>query len=211
MATFVKRIMDLTVSSVLLLLLWPLFLLVAILIKLDSPGPVVFRSRRAGKDGKPFTMYKFRSMRPDAEAVLSQIAHLNKAAPHMIKIENDPRVTRIGRFLRNSGIDELPQLVNVIKGEMSLIGPRPQEFDKVALYTPYQRRRLEVRPGITGLWQVKARHSPSFDERVQWDLLYIDNWSFWLDLKIMLWTIGVVIRDSLQKINQGKPDVIVQP
>jgi len=211
MAALVKRMVDLVVSITLLLLLWPLFLIVAILIKLDSPGPVVFRSRRAGKDGNPFIMYKFRSMRTDAETALSQIAHLNKAAPYMIKIENDPRVTRIGRFLRNSGIDELPQLVNVIRGEMSLIGPRPQEFDKVVLYTPYQRRRLEVRPGITGLWQVKARHSPSFDERVQWDLLYIDNNSLWLDMKIVLWTIGVIVRDSLQTNKQGEPDVIAQP
>lgn len=197
---FVKRLVDLAISLVLFPFLGPFFLLVAILIKVDSPGPVIYRSRRAGKDGKPFTMYKFRSMREDAEDILSKIAHLNKAGPYMIKIDNDPRVTRIGWFLRNSGIDELPQLVNVIKGDMSLIGPRPQEFDKVALYTPHQRRRLEVRPGITGLWQVNARHSPSFAERVRWDLKYIDNWSLWLDFKIMLRTITVVIRDSLRTL-----------
>lgn len=189
--------MDLAISTILLLFLWPVFLLIAVLIKVDSPGPVVFKSLRAGIGGKSFIMYKFRSMREDAEDMLPNIAHLNRAAPYMIKIDNDPRVTRIGWFLRNSGVDELPQLLNVIKGEMSLVGPRPQEFDRVALYTPYQRRRLEVRPGITGLWQVKARHSPSFDERVQWDLLYIDNWSLWLDIKIIVWTIMVITRDSL--------------
>lgn len=200
MARVIKRVMDLAVSVTLLLVLWPFFLLIAVLIKVDSPGPAIFKSRRAGKDREPFIMYKFRSMREDAEDVLPEIAHLNKAAPYMVKIDDDPRVTRIGWFLRNSGIDELPQFVNVIRREMSLIGPRPQEIDKVALYTPHQRRRLEVRPGITGLWQVKARHSPSFDERVRWDLEYIDNWSLWLDLKIVLWTIVVMIRDSLRTL-----------
>lgn len=200
MASFVKKAMDLIISVALLLFLWPFLLLVAVLIKMDSPGPVVFRSLRAGKDGKPFIMYKFRSMREDAEAILPQISYLNKAGPYMIKIDNDPRVTRIGWFLRNSGVDELPQLFNVLKGEMSLVGPRPQELDKVALYTPHQRRRLEVRPGITGLWQVRARHSPSFDERVRWDLLYIDDWSLWLDIKIIPWTISVIIRDSLRAL-----------
>jgi len=197
MAKCVKRLMDLALSVILLLCLWPFLLLIALLVKLDSPGPAIFKSQRAGRNGKPFIMYKFRSMYEDAEAVLPQLAHLNKAAPYMIKIDNDPRVTRLGLVLRNSGIDELPQLLNVIKGEMSLVGPRPQEFDKVALYTPHQRRRLEVRPGITGLWQVKARHSSSFDERVRWDLLYIDNRSLWLDVKIMLMTVIVIFRDSL--------------
>jgi len=197
MAKLIKRFMDVLISLLLLVLLWPVFLLIAILIKVDSPGPVIFKSRRAGKDGQPFIMYKFRTMRQDAEKILPEIAHLNKASPHMVKIDNDPRITRIGWFLRNSGIDEFPQLLNVLKGEMSLVGPRPHEFDKIALYTSYQRRRLEVHPGITGLWQVNARHSLSFDERVRWDIEYIDNWSLWLDIKIMVQTVAVMIRDSL--------------
>lgn len=204
MAKLIKRLMDVSLSVFLIMFLWPIFLLIAVLIKLDSPGPVIFKSQRAGKDGRPFTMYKFRTMRQDAEEILPKIAHLNKASPHMIKIDNDPRVTRVGWFLRNSGLDEFPQLFNVLKGEMSLVGPRPHEFDKITLYTPHQRRRLEVRPGITGLWQVNARHSPSFDERVRWDIEYIDNWSLWLDIKIMLQTVVVMIRDSLYTLRDRR-------
>ena len=141
MAKCVKRLMDLALSVILLLCLWPFLLLIALLVKLDSPGPAIFKSQRAGRNGKPFIMYKFRSMYEDAEAVLPQLAHLNKAAPYMLKMDNDPRVTRLGLVPRDSCIDELPKRLNVLKGEISLVGPRPQAVDKVALYTLHQRRR----------------------------------------------------------------------
>src|SRR3990172_215857 len=142
-------------------------LLVALLIRLDSPGPVIFRQRRVGRGGIPFDMYKFRTMQADAEAVLEALQEHNQGGDQLIRIPNDPRVTRVGRWLRGIGLDELPQLVNVLKGEMSLIGPRPQSPNEVALYDHHQRRRLEVLPGITGLWQVTSRGDPSFDEFVR--------------------------------------------
>ncbi len=180
-----KRLLDLGLTTLALALTWPLWLLIAAVIKLDSPGPVLFRSTRVGRQGRHFTMYKFRTMSVDAEALLPQIAHLNLGGPYMIKIPNDPRVTRVGRFLRRSGLDELPQLWHVLRGEMSLVGPRPQAPHEVALYTPHQRRRLAAVPGLTGLWQVTARDNPSFDEWVRLDLEYIDHWSLGLDLRIM--------------------------
>jgi len=187
-----KRIMDLVLSMLLLLLSWPLWLLIAILIKLDSEGPIIFKAQRVGKGGKVFILYKFRTMVKDAEQKLGELAHLNEGGPYMIRIPNDPRVTRVGRILRRLNLDELPQLINVLKGDISLIGPRPQAPNEVALYSSYQRRRLEVLPGATGLWQVTCREEADFDKWVHMDIEYIDNWSLWLDVKIALKTVWVI-------------------
>jgi len=184
-----KRVLDVALSVILLAATWPLFFVIAVAIKLDSDGPVVFRQTRVGKNGKPFTLYKFRTMVKDAEARLREVGHLNEGGPFMVKIRNDPRITRVGKFLRRSSLDELPQLVNVLQGNMSLVGPRPQTPDEVALYNSEQRRRLKVKPGLTGLWQVKARGSANFDEWVYFDIKYIENWSLCLDFRIMVATL----------------------
>jgi lipopolysaccharide/colanic/teichoic acid biosynthesis glycosyltransferase len=173
-------------------LLSPLLAIIWFGIRLDSRGAAIFKAQRVGKHGQVFTMYKFRTMCVDAEARLVQIAHLRQGGPYMIKIPSDPRVTRFGRFLRRTSLDELPQLWNVVKGEMSLVGPRPQAPDEVALYNSRQRCRLEVTPGITGLWQVTARDIPDFEEWIRLDLQYIAGWSLWLDFKILLRTFGEV-------------------
>jgi lipopolysaccharide/colanic/teichoic acid biosynthesis glycosyltransferase len=188
-----KRTVDVVLSLLLLIAASPLMLAVAIGVRLDSSGPAIFRQRRVGIDGRQFTMLKFRSMADDAEQRLAGLAHLNTGGSHMIRIPSDPRVTRLGAFLRRSSLDELPQLVNVLRGEMSLVGPRPQSPNEVALYSPRQQRRLSVRPGMTGLWQVTARDDPSFAEWVRLDLDYIQHWSLGLDLKILLRTPGVVL------------------
>lgn len=188
-----KRIIEVGVSSLLLVMAFPLMLAVAIGVRLDSSGPAIFRQRRVGMDGREFTMLKFRSMSADAEQRLAGLAHLNTGGSHLIRIPSDPRVTRFGAFLRRSSLDELPQLVNVLRGEMSLVGPRPQSPSEVALYTSRQRQRLGVRPGMTGLWQITARDDPSFDEWVRLDLEYIRRWSLGLDLKILARTPGVVL------------------
>lgn len=193
---FVKGVVDRCISGMLLVLLAPFVPLIAIAIKIDSRGPVFFNRNRVGKGGREFVMYKFRTMEVDAERRLQDLQHLNAGGQYMIKIKDDPRVTRVGRFLRTSSVDELPQLMNVFKGEMSLIGPRPQAPNEVALYTPEQRRRLAVQPGITGLWQIRARHEPSFDQMVACDLEYIDRWSLALDLMIAGLTIAQILRDT---------------
>jgi lipopolysaccharide/colanic/teichoic acid biosynthesis glycosyltransferase len=191
-----KRTMDIVMAGALLVLLVPLMLLAAVAIKLDSPGPVSYNRRRVGKDGRPFVMYKLRTMTANAEQRLADLQHLNRGGPHMIKIANDPRVTRVGRLLRATSIDELPQLLNVLKGEMSLVGPRPQTPDEVALYTEEHRLRLTVKPGMTGLWQVRDRHNASFERWMAWDLAYVRGWSLWLDLSIACQTIALIVVDS---------------
>ena len=191
-----KRAFDLVLAALVLALLWPLFLAIAVAIVLGSPGPVLYRGGRVGKDGRQFGLYKFRTMRADAEQLLANLSDLNRGGPYMIRIPNDPRVTRVGRWLRRHNLDELPQVINVVRGEMSFIGPRPQAPDEVARYNNRQRRRLQVLPGITGLWQVTARHSTDFDDWVRLDLQYIDAWSFWLDLKISWRTAGVLLFGS---------------
>ena len=188
-----KRALDVGVSSLLLVLVSPLLLAVAIGVRLDSSGPVLFRQTRVGLNGGEFTMLKFRSMCADAEQRLAGLAHLNSGGSHLIRIPSDPRVTRLGAFLRRTSLDELPQLLNVLHGEMSLVGPRPQSPSEVALYTSLQRQRLSVLPGMTGLWQVTSRDNPSFDEWVRLDLDYIRRWSLGLDLKILLRTPLVVL------------------
>lgn len=190
-----KRAFDIVVASLLLILLMPAFLVVALLIMIDSRGPVLFRQRRMGRHGREFMCIKFRTMCENAEQMLSALADRNEATGPLFKMRDDPRRTRIGRLLRN-GFDELPQLWNVLKGEMSLVGPRPAIPAEVAAYEPWQRRRLDVRPGATGLWQVSGRSDVTFDEMVLLDLYYIENWSPILDIRILLKTIPVILVGS---------------
>jgi lipopolysaccharide/colanic/teichoic acid biosynthesis glycosyltransferase len=183
-----KRAVDFLLSAIGLIVLAPVFLVAAIAIKLDSRGPVFFKQRRIGKHLKPFNMLKFRTMVVDAEARLAALEQENQRKGPLFKLDVDPRVTRIGRFLRASSLDELPQLINVIKGEMSLVGPRPALPAEVAEFPIELRERHRVRPGITGLWQVEARDNPSFDAYQRLDLFYVENWSLALDLVVMLGT-----------------------
>jgi exopolysaccharide biosynthesis polyprenyl glycosylphosphotransferase len=193
----VKRCMDVILSSALLVLVAPLFLIVSLLIKLSSPGPVFFVQERVGLNKRRFKLYKFRTMIPDAEQKMREIEHLNEASGPVFKIKNDPRITTLGRILRKTSIDELPQLINVFRGDMSLVGPRPlpvrdyQGFDQ-----DWVRRRFSVRPGITCLWQVNGRSSIQFDKWMELDMKYIDEWSLSLDLKILARTIPAVLKGS---------------
>jgi exopolysaccharide biosynthesis polyprenyl glycosylphosphotransferase len=190
-----KRVVDVVGSVVLLVVLAIPMLVVALLIRLTSPGPVLFRQQRAGLNGRPFTMYKFRTMVTNAEQLKHELEQLNEMSGPVFKITNDPRVTPIGRFLRRYSIDELPQLINVLRGEMSLVGPRPLPVDEVARFDDVShRRRLSVKPGLTCLWQISGRSElRDFKEWVRLDLEYIDHWSLWLDFKILLRTIPVVL------------------
>ncbi len=191
---FLKRLMDLTVAVAGLLLLAPLMGLVAAAIRLTSPGPALFRQVRCGLNGRRFVLYKFRTMYADAEARLQEVAHLNEVRGPAFKARRDPRVTPLGRILRRLSLDELPQLINVLKGDMSLVGPRPPLPEEVARYERWQRRRLAMKPGLTGLWQVSGRAEiADFDRWTQLDLAYIDHWSLWLDLKILLRTLPAVL------------------
>jgi exopolysaccharide biosynthesis polyprenyl glycosylphosphotransferase len=190
-----KQVIDLAAAFVLLIPLAPLFLVVTLLIKLTSPGPVLFRQQRSGLNGRPFTMLKFRSMVSDAEQLKQELAALNEMTGPVFKLAGDPRVTPVGRFLRRFSIDEFPQLINVLRGEMSLVGPRPLPVDEVMRFDDFaHRRRLSVKPGLTCLWQVSGRNNVTdFKDWVRLDLEYIDNWSLWLDFKILLRTIPVVV------------------
>ncbi len=188
-----KRAMDLLLLGLAMPLLLPFALLCALLIKLESPtGPVVFVQRRTGKGGRIFAMYKFRTMVPNAEELKKDLAHLNELQWPDFKITNDPRVTRVGKFLRKTSLDELPQLWNVVKGEMSLVGPRPTSFSPET-YALWQTERLDVVPGITGLWQLLGRGSSEFDERLRLDIAYIENRCLWLDIQILLHTLPAVL------------------
>jgi exopolysaccharide biosynthesis polyprenyl glycosylphosphotransferase len=191
----IKQIIDLVGALVLLALLSVIYVPVAILIKLTSPGPILFRQQRCGLNGRPFTMLKFRSMVTNAEQRQAELAALNEMDGPVFKVTNDPRVTPIGRWLRKYSIDEVPQLFNVLRGEMSLVGPRPLPVDEVERFDdPAHRRRLSVKPGMTCLWQISGRNEVrDFRDWVRLDLEYIDNWSLWLDLKIMWRTIPVVL------------------
>jgi len=190
---FLKRAMDIVLSSLILILLCPLFLLIAVAIKLDSRGPVVLRQIRVGKGERLFTCFKFRSMRENADAEKAQLLERNEANGVWFKMRNDPRVTNVGRLLRRFSMDELPQFLNVLMGHMSMVGPRPAVPAEVQRYQPWHRRRLEVAPGITGLWQVSGRSNLSFDEAVLLDLYYIENWSLLLDLQLLLRTVPRII------------------
>jgi len=188
-----KRAMDVAVSLVSLLVAAPLFILpAAVLIRLNSPGPVVFRQKRVGRNGRLFTLYKLRTMKADAEGMKEALSARNEMDGPAFKMKNDPRVTGVGRVLRKLSIDELPQLWNVLRGDMSLVGPRPPLPTEVAKYERWQRRRLSMRPGITCIWQVSGRNEVSFRQWMEMDLEYIDNWSLGLDLKILLKTIPSV-------------------
>ncbi|MBV9760560.1 MAG: sugar transferase [Acidobacteriaceae bacterium] len=194
---FVKRILDLLVSSISVVILAPLLLLVSILIKLTSPGPVLFIQKRVGLHKRPLRVYKFRTMSVDAEQRMREIEHLNEASGPVFKIKNDPRITPIGKILRKTSVDELPQLFNVIKGEMSLVGPRPLPVrDYEGFSEDWQRRRFSVKPGITCLWQVQGRSSIAFQQWMELDLEYIEKWSLWLDVQILLQTIPAVLKGS---------------
>jgi exopolysaccharide biosynthesis polyprenyl glycosylphosphotransferase len=190
----VKRFVDVILSVLLLCLLWPLFILVAVSIKADSPGPVLFRQKRVGFNGRIFDCLKFRTMVENAEELKRNLRVLNEMDGPVFKMRNDPRVTRVGRFLRKTSIDELPQLVNVLAGHMSLVGPRPPVPDEVDKYELGDRRRLSVVPGITCLWQVEGRNTISFAQWMDLDRQYIDQWSLWLDFKILAKTIPAVLR-----------------
>ncbi|WP_410429642.1 sugar transferase [Metabacillus litoralis] len=188
-----KRTLDISGALVGLIILSIILLVVALLIKLEDPkGPIFFSQRRVGKDGKEFKMYKFRSMVTDAEAKLEELLKYNEVEGAMFKMKDDPRVTKIGRFIRKTSIDELPQLFNVLKGDMSLVGPRPPLPREVEEYTSYHMQRLLVKPGCTGVWQSSARNSVGFEEMVEMDLYYIRNRSFIFDLKIIFKTIIVL-------------------
>lgn len=188
-----KRSIDLIVGAITLVVVSPLLALVSILIKLDSPGPVILRQTRIGKGSRPFTVLKFRSMREDAEAMKDQLASQNESQGPLFKMRNDPRMTRVGRVIRKLSIDELPQLINVMRGEMSLVGPRPPLPSEVDQYASWQRKRFEVLPGITGLAQISGRSDLTFDETLRFDFFYIENWSPLMDLKIILKTLPGVI------------------
>ena len=191
----VKRGFDLAVCIWLLPVVAILMLLLALIIRLDSPGSILIAQERTGRDGRRFRMYKFRTMVRNAEELKAGLAHLNVLPPPDFKIPKDPRITRVGMILRQTSLDELPQLFNVLRGDMSLVGPRPTSFEPTT-YSLWHTRRLEVTPGITGLWQVKGRNLTTFDERLRLDIEYIEHRSFWLDLKILLQTVPAVFRRS---------------
>lgn len=191
-----KRAFDLTFAVALSLLSLPVIVVAALAIKLSDGGPVLFAHRRVGKDGRVFRLYKFRTMVPDAEERRSDLDHLNEAGQHFFKIRHDPRVTSVGRFLRKWSIDEIPQFWNVIRGDMSMVGPRPPMPNEVARYEPWHRRRLRIKPGITGVWQVSGRSEVPFDEAVRLDLFYIENWSLGYDLFLLAKTVIAVLGRS---------------
>jgi exopolysaccharide biosynthesis polyprenyl glycosylphosphotransferase len=188
-----KRVMDISVASLILLLFLPVIPVIVLLIKLDSRGPILFRQRRVGKSGREFDFYKFRSMHTGAENVIASLRPLSGVDGPVFKLKEDPRVTGTGRFLRRSSLDELPQLLNVLKGDMSVVGPRPNLPSEVSQYLPWQRRRLDVTPGITCYWQIAGRSHIGFQEWMRLDLEYIRNRSLITDLKIILKTIPAVI------------------
>ncbi|HDR4566997.1 sugar transferase [Bacillus paranthracis] len=189
-----KRLIDIFGSLCGLIFLSPIFLIVALFIKLEDPkGPVFFKQIRVGKDEKEFGMYKFRSMVIDAEEQLNDLLQLNEVSGAMFKMKEDPRITKIGKFIRKTSIDELPQLLNVLKGEMSLVGPRPPLPREVKEYTLYDKQRLLVTPGCTGLWQVTERNSVGFAEMVELDLTYIRKRNTWFDCKLILKTVLVLV------------------
>jgi exopolysaccharide biosynthesis polyprenyl glycosylphosphotransferase len=188
-----KRVLDIIGAALALVVLSPLMAGTALAIWLANGQPILFRQVRIGLHGRPFTIYKFRTMVADAEAQLETLAELSDTKGAAFKMENDPRVTRVGRFVRGWTLDELPQLINVLRGDMSLVGPRPAPPREVDAYDIWHRRRLSVRPGMTGLWQVEARFDEHFDDRAELDLRYIDHWSLWMDFGILLKTVPAVL------------------
>jgi exopolysaccharide biosynthesis polyprenyl glycosylphosphotransferase len=190
----VKRTMDIYLALAALLITIPLTLLIALAIKIDSRGPIIYRQTRIGKHGKPFTFYKFRSMRVGSDKQLQALQVLNETGGVTFKMKNDPRRTRVGKFLRRTSLDELPQLINILLGQMSFVGPRPPIDREVEKYQEWHYRRLEVACGLTGLWQVSGRSKLTFDDMVKLDIYYAENWSLWLDIKILIRTIPAVLK-----------------
>jgi exopolysaccharide biosynthesis polyprenyl glycosylphosphotransferase len=188
-----KRGLDIVLSVLALTFFLPVLVVVAIAVKLDSRGPIFYFSERIGKKGRVFRCTKFRTMVRDAEKRRADVMHMNERDGVLFKISNDPRITKLGRFLRKYSLDELPQFFDVLRGDMSIVGPRPPLASEVREYKLSHLRRLDVTPGITGLWQVQARQDPSFDSYISLDVTYIENWSIWLDLKILARTVGVVL------------------
>jgi exopolysaccharide biosynthesis polyprenyl glycosylphosphotransferase len=193
MGLVLKRVLDMLLATLTLVALSPVLLAIALAVKLDSHGPVLYSSERIGKKGRVFKCIKFRTMVRDAENRRADVMHMNERDGVLFKIANDPRITRLGRFLRKYSLDELPQFFNVLRGDMSIVGPRPPLASEVREYKLSHLRRLDVMPGITGLWQVQARQDPSFDNYISLDVTYVDNWSVWLDLKILARTVVVVL------------------
>ena len=191
-ALVLKRALDMVLGSLILLMLAPVLAVIAIAVKVDSPGPVLYLSERIGMRGRVFRCIKFRTMVRDAERRRAQIMHMNERDGVLFKITNDPRITQVGKFLRKYSLDELPPFFNVLRGDMSIVGPRPPLASEVREYKLSHLRRLDVMPGITGLWQVQARQDPSFDNYISLDVAYVENWSIWLDLKILIRTVVVV-------------------
>jgi exopolysaccharide biosynthesis polyprenyl glycosylphosphotransferase len=188
----VKRMLDVLGGLLALTLVSPLMAVVALLVRLDSSGPVFYSAERTGAKGRPFRCFKFRSMSAGADQLKEALRARNQRDGPIFKVADDPRITRLGRFLRRYSLDELPQLWNVLRGEMSLVGPRPHPVDEVNRYQLHHYRRLDMKPGITGLWQITARNSPSFDLNMHLDLTYIENWNLALDLRILISTIRVL-------------------
>ncbi len=206
-----KRVLDLTLAPLALLVALPVLLIVAMLVKREDGGPVIFRQQRIGKDGEEFTLFKFRSMAVDAETRLSQLAGQNERSGPLFKVDDDPRVTRIGKFLRATSLDELPQLINVVRGEMTLVGPRPALAKEVAEFDEELLRRLEVTPGVTGLWQVEGRDNPSFEAYRSLDLFYVENWSLGVDLAILMSTAAVVLGRAARVLLSRRPARPAEP
>lgn len=191
-----KRITDIILSLIGLILISPILLIVAIAIKFDSKGPIIFKQDRVGKNGKIFGMYKFRSMVVNAEELKKELQEKNEMSGPMFKIKDDPRITKIGKFIRKTSIDELPQLINVIKGDMSLVGPRPSLLKEVEEFEPWMKERLAVQPGITCYWQVSGRNNIPFKEWMALDIKYINDMNYWLDLKLIFKTFFVLFGDE---------------
>jgi exopolysaccharide biosynthesis polyprenyl glycosylphosphotransferase len=195
---FLKRTIDVVVATLGLVLTAPLCALISVTVKLDSKGPVLYRHRRVGRKGRPFNCFKFRTMVADADALKERMRHLNERQGPFFKMSDDPRITKVGKFLRQYSLDEIPQFWNVLAGDMSLVGPRPHPLDDFERYSLEHLRRLDVKPGVTGLWQVSARKDPSFEKSVHLDSRYIENWNLALDFKILLKTIPAVLRGEGQ-------------
>lgn len=194
---FTKRIMDILLSLIGVIVLIPITIIIAVIIKIDDPnGKVFFSQIRVGKNQKEFKMYKFRSMYSNAEEKLADILQYNEVHGAMFKMKEDPRITKTGKYLRKFSLDELPQLINVLKGDMSLIGPRPPLINEIKQYSTYDKQRLLIKPGITGLWQVNGRNALTFDEMVVLDLKYIKEQSFFMDIQIFFKTFIVVLKSS---------------
>jgi exopolysaccharide biosynthesis polyprenyl glycosylphosphotransferase len=192
----IKRVIDVCLSALALTVLSPLLLVIAVIVKRDSPGPILYRADRIGRKGRRFVCFKFRTMQVGADKQIQDLAHLNEREGILFKIHKDPRITKSGQWLRRYSLDELPQLMNVLLGEMSLVGPRPPIASEVEMYELEHFRRLDVLPGITGLWQVEAREDPSFDSYISLDTAYVDTWNLLMDFRIMARTLGVIMRGT---------------